>query len=264
MFVEGAVEKKSGKDAYAEKMKKKAAAAEALASKETEKPKEEPKPQEIIEAVEETKAEEAPASTQVSVRQAKPKTRSAKYKSAKSKIDRNKIYKLGDAIKILKEITYAKFDETIELHLVVRAKGVNQNIKLPHSGGKEKKVEVADDKTIEKLKSGKVDFDMLLATPEMMPKLVAFARILGPRGMMPNPKNGTLIKSAKDAEKFSGNTLTIKTEKEQPVIHTAIGKLSQKETEIEDNVNTVFNALPKQIVKAYIKSTMSPSLKLQI
>jgi ribosomal protein L1 len=82
--------------------------------------------------------------------------------------------------------------------------------------------------------------------------------------MMPNPKNGTLIKSKKDAEKFSGNTLTLKTEKEQPVVHTVIGKLSQKESELEENTLVVLNAFPKQILKAYIKSTMSPSIKLQL
>ncbi len=99
----------------------------------------------------------------------------------------------------------------------------------------------------------------------MMPKLVPFAKLLGPRGLMPNPKTGTLIKSAKDAEKFSGNSLTIKTEKSQPVIHTVIGKVSQENQELKENIETIFSAITKkQIVKAYLKSTMSPSVKLNL
>jgi len=128
---------------------------------------------------------------------------------------------------------------------------------------KAKRIEVADAKTLDKLKSGKVDFDVLLATADMMPKLVPFARLLGPKGLMPNPKNGTLIKSAKDAEKFSGNTMTIKTEKSAPLIHTTIGKVSQDEKELEENVNAIFDAVGrKQIERAFISSTMSPSIKI--
>jgi large subunit ribosomal protein L1 len=99
-----------------------------------------------------------------------------------------------------------------------------------------------------------------------MPKLVPFARLLGPKGLMPNPKNGTLVADIKKAKSFSTGAVTLKTEKEAPLIHTVIGKNSQKDEEIIENAEAVLKALggSKQIVKAYMKSTMSPSIRLQI
>ena len=99
----------------------------------------------------------------------------------------------------------------------------------------------------------------------MMPKLVPFAKVLGPKGLMPNPKTGTLIKNPNDAKKFSANSLTIKTEKDFPLIHTVIGKASQKDSELIENAEAIIEAVNKnQIVKVYLKSTMSPSVKLAI
>lgn len=194
------------------------------------------------------------------------KIRGKKYLEAKGKINRSNSYKLEDAIKLIKEISKTKFDPTFELHIVVKKQGTTAICTLPFSTGKQKKIEIADDKTVEKLKTGKIDFDVLLATPEMMPNLVMFAKILGPRGLMPNPKNGTLIKNIKDASKFSVNALTLKTEKEAPIIHTTFGKVSQKNEELIKNAETILTTLSssKQIIKAYIKSTMSPSVKLVI
>ena len=194
------------------------------------------------------------------------KIRGKKYLEAKSKINKSNLYSLEDAIKLVKEINLTKFDGTFELHLVLKKQGTTAVCTLPFSSGKSKKIEIADDNTVEKLKTGKVDFDVLLATPEMMQKLVVFAKILGPKGLMPNPKNGTLIKDLKEAEKFSGNTLTLKTEKEAPLIHTVFGKISQKNEELVENAETIFNALggSKQIIRAFIKSTMSPSVKLVV
>src|SRR5260221_3896140 len=196
-------------------------------------------------------------------REAVVKIRSKKYKEAKAKIDSTKNYRLDEAIKLLKELNNTKFDQTFELHLIVKKQGLSVNVALPHSGGKEKKIEVATDATITKLEAGKVDFDVLLATAEFMPKLVKFAKILGPKGMMPNPKNGTLIKAESDAKKFSGNTKTIKTEKEAPLVHTSFGKLSQKDSELVENAEVILDAVnKKQIVRAYMKSTMSPAVKI--
>mgnify|MGYP001606221539 CR=1 FL=1 len=202
----------------------------------------------------------------------KQKARGKKYQSVKAKIDKSKIYSLPEALKLVKETSYSKFDGTMELHLVVKKTGISAQVTLPYSTGKTKKVEIASDTTIKKLENlsaqagGKIDFDILLAAPEMMPKLIPFAKILGPKGLMPNPKNGTLIKSAKEAEKFSGNTVNLKTEKEAPLIHTVIGKVSQKDEELIKNAESILGSLSgsKQIVKAYIKATMSPAIRLKV
>lgn len=192
-------------------------------------------------------------------------TRSKKYSEVKSKVS-GKAYKVSDAVALVKEISYTKFDGTVELHLVLKKGGVNLQVALPHSTGKTKKIEVADDNTIKKLESGKIDFDLLLATADMMPKLVKYAKILGPKGLMPNPKNGTVIKSAKDADKFGGNTIQVKTEKDAPLVHTIVGKVSQKSEELVKNTEAILAALgkDKQIVRAFLTSTMSPSVKLLI
>ncbi|MEK7168907.1 MAG: 50S ribosomal protein L1, partial [Patescibacteria group bacterium] len=91
-------------------------------------------------------------------------------------------------------------------------------------------------------------------------------RLLGPKGLMPNPKNGTVIKSEKDADKFKGNLITLKTERDAALIHTSFGKVSQKTEELVKNTEVILNALggSKTITRAFMKSTMSPSVKLAI
>ena len=106
----------------------------------------------------------------------------------------------------------------------------------------------------------------LVATAAMMPKIVPFARLLGPKGLMPNPKNGTLVPDEKKAKSFSTGTIALKTEKEAPLVHTVIGKVSQDGKELSENLEAIFKAFGgvKQIDKAYIKPTMGPSVKIKI
>ncbi len=138
-------------------------------------------------------------------------------------------------------------------------------LELPHQAGKIRKIEVADKKTIENLKKGKINFDVLLATADIMPKLVPFAKMLGPKGLMPNPKNGTLIKDIKEAKKFSANKLTLKTEKKAPLIHTVVGKVSQKDKEVSENAKALLKAFgKKQVTKACLTSTMGPSIRVDL
>ena len=194
------------------------------------------------------------------------KIRGKKYVDAKKKFDNVKVYSAAEAIKLVKETSYSKFDGTVELHMIVKKTGISAQVTLPHQAGKTKKVEVASDETIEKLKNNKIDFDILVATPEMMPKLIPFARLLGPKGLMPNPKNGTLVPDAKKAKSFSTGSVSLKTEKEAPLVHTVIGKVSQDTKELSENLEAIFKAFGggKQIDKAYIKATMGPSVKVKI
>jgi large subunit ribosomal protein L1 len=256
---------KSGAEKYEERRKKKEeeaakASGQTVAEKTQETPSESVSPVEATPIVTET---ETQTTEETSKKQ--PKVRGKQYKAAKVKIDRNKLYAVPQAVTLVKEATFSKFTGTMELHLLVKKEGLSANLTLPHATGKQKKIEIASDKTIEQLKAGKVEFDVLLATAEMMPKLVPFARLLGPKGLMPNPKAGTLIKSEKDAVKFSADSMTVKTEKKQPVIHTTFGKVDQKDEDLVENVNAVLDAVGrKAILKAYMKSTMSPSVKLSL
>ena len=273
---EAPAEQKSGKEAYEDRMKKKDAAAAKVdaGTKAKVRAPGQGGGQRVV-AIEEgpivTEEATVPEASEEKKRVKKIKVRGRKYQENYKKIDKSKNYPLSEAIKLVKDSSYSKFDGTLELHILVRKIGLSENVVLPHFAAKEKKVEIADDKTIEKLKTGKIDFDVLLATADMMPKLVPFAKVLGPKGLMPNPKTGTLIKNVKEADlsaqagKFSGNSTMIKTQKDAPVIHTVIGKVSQKDEEIAANTKVILDAIgTKQILKAYMKSTMSPSVKLSV
>jgi len=195
----------------------------------------------------------------------KAKIRGKAFKNAKSQIDSSKLHTVKQAVELVKQTSFTKFDSSVELHLVVNKEGLSATTELPNSTGKSKAIEIADENTIKKLEKGQVDFDILLTTADMMPKLVKFARLLGPKGMMPNPKNGTIIKSAKDAEKFKGNSITIKTEKKAPLIHQVVGKVSMDVEKLAQNVNATLDAVGKRrIKKAYLSATMSPSVKVDL
>ena len=215
--------------------------------------------------IEETVAGKKPEEEEKEDKRGIPKVRGKQYREMKSKIDQTKSYPIKEGLALVKQSSYSKFDGTMEVHFVVRKTGLNTRVTLPHSSGKTKKIEVAGEKTLTKLAGGKIDFDVLVATPEMMPKLVPFARLLGPRGLMPNPKNGTLVTDLKKAANFSADSTALKTEKEYPLIHTVIGKVSQDDKELTANFLAIVKAIgDKQIIKAYLKATMSPSIRLKV
>lgn len=196
----------------------------------------------------------------------KQKQRGKKYLTAQTKIDPQKSYSYEDAARLVKETSISRFPGSVELHLVLAKGNLNTSVELPYSTGKTRKIEIANEETIEKLKEGKVDFDVLLATPGMMPKLVPFAKLLGPRGLLPNPKQGTLVPDPEKAkEKFGGKSLQIKSEKNAPLVHLVVAKISQPEEEIAANIKAIIKSIePKNIQKAVVSASMGPGIKVTI
>jgi len=194
------------------------------------------------------------------------KLRGKNYISIKKLIDKTKNYQIEEAVGLLKKIKYVKFDESVELHLNVDKTGIKGEIELPFSTGKTTKVRIVDDKTIDELESGKINFDILITHPSFMPKLAKFAKVLGPKGLMPNPKAGTIsTKPEEVAKKFEKGMLRWKTEPKAPIIHQMIGKLSFDDKKLVENTKAFVNAVGKaHIFKAFIKSTMSPSMKIDL
>lgn len=194
------------------------------------------------------------------------KQRGKKYLAARTKVEPQKSYSYGDAARLVKETSITRFPGSVELHLVLAKNNLNTSTELPYSTGKTKKIEIASDETLAKLKEGKIDFDVLLATPEMMPKLVPYAKILGPKGLLPNPKQGTLTNDPEKAkEKFGGKNLQVKSEKKAPLAHLVIAKTSQAEEEIAANIKAVIESIePKNIQKAVLSASMGPGIKVTV
>jgi len=196
----------------------------------------------------------------------KPKIRGKNYQASRTKVDPSKFYPIEEAVKLVKEISFSKFDASVDAHIITRKKGLTGEVNFPNFKGKSRKVVVADEKVLEQIKAGKIDFDILLATKEFMPKLVPFAKILGPKDLMPNPKTETIVDDPKKAlEKFQGGLTRFKTEKDQPLIHLKIGQVSQPEKELEENLKALIAAIgPRNIKKLVIAPTMGPGIKVQI
>ena len=206
--------------------------------------------------------------------QAKKKIRSPRYVESRKFADKSKQYNIAQAIELLEQMKKAKFDETIELHINTIDKGVSGNVTLPHGTGKKTRVAIispakdpkAAEALLNQIEAGKLEFDVLIATPDAMPKLAKVARILGPKGLMPNPKAGTVTPKPEElAKKYEGGQIAYKTEAKSPIIHIAIGKMSFGKDKLSENIQVFLTSIDRTKIKnAYIKSTMSPSLKLVI
>ena len=200
----------------------------------------------------------------------KVKLRSKKYQQLLTKIDHNKYYPIKQALPLLREISYASFDASVELHINTIEKGLRGMVALPHGTGKQIKIAVADentiDKLIEKVSKGKIDFDALIAHPQVVAKLASVAKFLGPRGLMPNPKNGTISEKPKEvAEKMKKGEVSWKTESQFPLIHQIMGKLSFKDNQLIENFQALVKSIGEnKIKKITLKSTMSPGIKIQL
>jgi large subunit ribosomal protein L1 len=194
------------------------------------------------------------------------KPRGKRYQEAKKMVDINKNYSLKEAIGLLKKMKLVKFDQSVELHFVVDETGLKGEIDLPFTTGKIVRVKVVDDKILADLEKGKIEFDVLVTHPSFMPRLAKFAKVLGPKGLMPNPKAGTVsMKPEEVVKKFEKGLLRWKTEAKFPLIHQMVGKISFDEKNLIANSEKFIEAVGKtHIKKGYIKTTMSPAIKLEI
>ncbi len=193
-------------------------------------------------------------------------SRSKRFLEAKKLIDKSKTYPLNQAIKLLRQISQVNFDASVELHCNLSIDKLAGELELPHGTGKKQKVEIASDKTLGKLKDNLIDFDVLIAEPSLMPKLAKYAKLLGPKGLMPNPKAGTITDKPEELKKkLSKGAVRFKSEPKAPLIHLVIGKLSFKDKQLEDNLKTVIQTIKsKNITTCHLCSSMSPSIKLQL
>ncbi|MCL4359969.1 50S ribosomal protein L1 [Patescibacteria group bacterium] len=202
----------------------------------------------------------------------KTKVRSKRYREALHRIDRTKLYEMSDAVALVKETSLTKFDGTVELHVnlntgtIGEKKDFRGSVRLPHATGKTVRVAIADDAILEKIQAGKLEFDVLVAHPSMMPKLARVAKILGPRGLMPNPKNGTVSPDPeKRAKELSAGEVNFKSEPGQPILHLTVGKVSAKDTELLENIAAYLDAIGRsKILRATLSATMGPGIRLRL
>ena len=222
---------------------------------------------EPVEATTADKAEEKSAKKEKTYQ---PKVKSEKhsknYKEVATLVDRTKTYKISEALQVLPKLKRAKFDETVELHLNTTGTGISGQVNLPHGTGKKIRVAIASDELIANVEKGIIDFDILIAEPSMMPKLAKVARFLGPRGLMPNPKNGTISpKPEEAAKKYEGGAVNYKTEAKFPILHLTVGKVSFGEEKLSENIKTLIGAVKTSNIKnATLKSTMSPGIRIDV
>lgn len=218
-------------------------------------------------------------------------------KKALEKIDKIKFYDLKEAANVVKEISFTKFDASvdIDIRLGVDPKKANQMVRgistLPHGTGKELKVLVlcnpdvedaakeagADfvglDNYLDKIKDGWTDIDVIITSPDIMPKLGRFGKILGPRGLMPNPKSGTVTNDIPKAVKeVKSGKIDFKVDK-YGIIHASVGRVSFNQDQLFENIleliHTIQKLRPSAAKGAYFKSitlssTMSPGLAIDI
>lgn len=216
----------------------------------------------------EASTEEAQAEVAESLEAAAPVKRAArvrgkKYVEARGMVDRTTTYSAAQAIELVKATSYSKFDGTIMVHVNLKKELKPFELSLPHSTGQTLRVAIANDEILADLAQEKIEFDVLLTTPQMMPKLAKFARLLGPKGLMPNPKNGT-VTTDPESKKASlmGGAITVKPERKAPLLHFRLGKASQSSQELTENLEALLHAVALQATKVTIAATMSPGVKV--
>lgn len=217
--------------------------------------------------------------SKASQKKGKAKYRSVKYREAAEKAEKSKRYPVTEAIDLAKQTSYSKFDGSLELHLNTNAKNIRGLVSLPFASGKKLKILafgkgaedsgadiIGDDAKLNEIIRGVTTFDVIVTTAEWMPKLARAAKVLGPRGLMPSPKNGTITDNLKKAvTEIQSGKVEYKTEKGGQVIHLSIGKVSQDANQVVQNTKILFNAIGKtKIKKAVISPSMGVGVKVDL
>ena len=218
------------------------------------------------------------------------------YRKAAEKVEKGKVYSLADALKLATETSPVKFDATVEAHvrLGVDPRQADQNIRttvvLPHGNGKTVRVAVfapldlakkakdagadiaEDEEFLKRLEKGEIAFDVLISTPQYMPKLGKYARMLGPKGLMPNPKAGTVTMDLEKAVKEAkAGKVEYRVDK-QSIVHIGLGKVSFGADKLLENAQTFFDSLKAQkpaslkgnyVKSVYLTTTMGPSVPVE-
>jgi large subunit ribosomal protein L1 len=221
---------------------------------------------------------------------------SKRMNAIKAKVDKNKVYPLAEAVKLLKETSGVKFDASVEIHanLGIDPKKGEQQIRatvaMPHGTGKTKKIAafvtaekekeakdagadvVCTEEDIKRIKdTGKFDFEIAVTTPDMMPKMAAVAKVLGPKGLMPNPKTETVSPNLKKMiEELKKGKVTFKND-DTSNVHQLVGKVSFTDAQLAENITAFIEALKKAkpntskgtyIQNLVVKTTMGPAIRL--
>lgn len=224
--------------------------------------------------------------------------KSKKYLENKAKVDSKKLYTIDEAVALLKTTSSVKFDATVEMHAncgIDTSKGEQQirsTISLPHGTGKAKKIAafvdanhekeareasadfVYDDTDIKKIKeTSKIEFDIAVATPAMMPKLAVIAKVLGPKGLMPNPKTDTVSEKIGETIKALKKGKQAFKNDETGNIHIPVGKLSMTAEQLKENITAAVEAIRKTkpssskgvfLKSVALASTMGPGIKINV
>jgi large subunit ribosomal protein L1 len=226
-------------------------------------------------------------------------THGKRYRSAVGEFNQEDAYTPSDAVALVKKMAGTKFDETVELHLRTNAdpRHADQMVRgvtaLPHGLGKPQRVlvfaqgdaarqaidagadHVGDDDLIERIEGGWVEFDVAVATPDMMSKIGKLGRVLGRRGLMPNPKTGTVVQPqdvGRAVDEAKGGRVEFRMDR-TAIIHVAIGKASFDEDKLVGNMAALMDAINQQrptavkgqfVKTAFLTSTMGPSVRLDV
>lgn len=202
---------------------------------------------------------------QAATPKAKTTGRSKKYTVVRSQVDKTKLYDPFAAVELIKRLSYSKFDGSVSVDLVVKEGTTQIDLALPHSTGKKLTVAIASDEVIKEIEAGNINFDVLVASRQFVPKLAKLAKVLGPKGLMPNPKNGTITDNPEAKKKeLEGGKMTYKSEKKQPVMHITIGKVSMDTQALVENMQAVIKALDTKLIRMTVSATMSPGVKVKI